>query len=453
MEGDGAERRSEWKLALAYMLLFAGMAPVVGYLNLFLQRRGLSDSQIGTTAAIMSLIPGDISWSRRVRPRSPATPCSASGSPTWCRSPTSPWDWPAPVPPAPSAARQDGAAGGGPRPKYIQLAAVQMRWRLEDYATPARFAARVDDLMRQVAKRLDPRYPALVVFPEDVGILTVLSGEGDALAGAANLQAAVERMVRRHLAAVAWIRVRRGVSWPRAVFLARHEVMARTYLETFSAAARKYGVYLVAGSAPLPEYDLPPDGSLPGDYRALGEAVYNTSYFFGPDGRILGRQKKVHLIELEGPAGLDLVPGSAEEIRAFDTPLGRVGIAICLDAFHADVLDRLQEQGAQILVQPSANPAPWSLEQQRDWLNGSWKATFAEGRFAYAVNPMMVGQVLDLGFFGQSSLVARDPERVAGAAPSLGYADAGPRPGFLAVAPGADAEAVLVVKVPFPSWP
>ncbi len=56
MEGDDAERRNEWKLALAYMLLFAGMAPVVGYLNLFLQRRGLSDSQVGTTAAIMSLI-------------------------------------------------------------------------------------------------------------------------------------------------------------------------------------------------------------------------------------------------------------------------------------------------------------------------------------------------------------------------------------------------------------
>lgn len=56
--GEAAHRdgRQEARLALAYALLFAGLAPMVGYLNLFLQRRGLSDSQIGTTVAIMSLV-------------------------------------------------------------------------------------------------------------------------------------------------------------------------------------------------------------------------------------------------------------------------------------------------------------------------------------------------------------------------------------------------------------
>ncbi len=342
-----------------------------------------------------------------------------------------------------------------------------MRWRVEDYATAEAFARRVEGLMRQAAARLDKRYPALVVFPEDVGILTALVGEAEALDEAETLQTVVERVVRRHLPEVMWQRARHQVSWPRAVFLARGETMARTYLETFSAVARKYGVYVVAGSIPLPEYDFPADGSMPRAYRARSAAVYNTSFLFGPDGGIIGWQRKVHLIDLEGPAGLDLTAAPAEALRVFDTAVGRVGIAICLDAFKDDVLRRLEEQGAQILVQPSANPAEWTREQQLDWLNGSWRAVAAERRFAYAVNPMMAGRVLNLGFFGQSAIVARDGEAAlryekAGRSPgrigvltrvavSAGYADTGARPGFLAVADTADREEVLVVQVAHPS--
>ncbi len=55
-EGASRNRKREVKLAIAYALLFAGVAPIVGYLNLYLQRRGLTDSQIGTTVAVMSLV-------------------------------------------------------------------------------------------------------------------------------------------------------------------------------------------------------------------------------------------------------------------------------------------------------------------------------------------------------------------------------------------------------------
>lgn len=336
----------------------------------------------------------------------------------------------APVQPdAVPAPGPDSPTGGGAG--RIQLVAVQMRWDAQDYITTERFAARVDGLMQQVAARLDPNLPALVVFPEDVGILTVFNGSGQALEGAGNLAGAVENMVQAHLPEVMWQRARYRVSWPRAIFLARHEVMAGTYLKVFSEAARRYGVYLVAGSAPLADNNLPADGSLPASYRPASGDVYNVSYFFGPDGRIIGRQKKVHLIDIEGPQGLDLVAGRASEIEVFSTPLGRIGIAICLDAFRDDVLAQLERQGAQILVQPSANPKPWTAEQEADWRNGSWKVVVENKRFAYAVNPMMVGTVFDLGFFGQSSLIGAD--------------------GFLAEGAWDDGEEVLVVTVPHPA--
>lgn len=350
-------------------------------------------------------------------------------------------------------ASQLGEMGpAGDTAPYIQLVAVQMRWSLEDYSTPERFAKKVDSLLDDAARRLDPRYPALVVFPEDAGILTVFTGLGLDMTGITTFETAVERVVRTSLPAVIIERLRHGTGWVRSIFLARHREMARIYLETFSQAARKHRVYLVAGSIPLP--DLASDG--PGDrIRTLGTDIFNVSYLFGPDGRVIGWQKKVNLIDMEGPAALDLTPGLADELRVFDTPLGRVGIAICLDAFKEDVLRRLQEQGAEILAQPSANPAPWTPEQQKDWLNGAWRAVAAEKRFIYGVNPMMVGRVLDLGFYGQSSIVARE-EGAGGAAGSVagggraGYQATGVREGFLAVAGTPEGEEVLVVKVPHP---
>jgi|GEM_PF-77908 len=337
----------------------------------------------------------------------------------------------------------------------IQLVAIQMELRPEDYGTEERFRQRILGIMDEVRSRTDPHLPTLVVFPEDAGILTVLAGEGDILEAAPDLRSAVEAMIRRHAARIALVRFSHRVSWPRAIFLYRHREMARIYFRVFSEAAARYGVYLVAGSLPLPDYPLPPDGSLPDPGSARGSEVYNTSYFFGPDGRILGRQKKVHLIELEGPQGLDLTPGKVEELQVIPTPLGRVAIAICLDAFEEDVISRLKELGGEILVQPSANPAPWSPEQQRDWLRSSWEKVAQRGLFAYGVNPMLVGRVLDLGFYGQSSLLA-DPRRYSNLGPPParpGYLDTPPAPGFLQVAPDPAGEAILVARVRRPSSP
>lgn len=351
---------------------------------------------------------------------------------------------------APAAAATPVAANGATSdsPANIQLVAVQMRWNMADFASEERLAARVEGLMDRVDKRLDPRYPALVVFPEDVGILTAFLDRERLLQGVNTMQGAVEKMVKAHFLSVLWNRLRYRVGWVRGVFLTRHQDMANAYLQVFSEAARRHHVYLVAGSAPLPDYPLPADGTLPKHLRPASGQVHNVSYLFGPDGRIFGRQKKVNLIDIEGAGGLDLVPGRAEDLQVVDTPLGRVGIAICLDAFKEPVLKRLQSLGAQILVQPSANPAPWSREQQDDWLRGSWRAVAEEGRFAYAVNPMMTGQVLNLSFFGQSSIVFGPGGWGVGA--PLGYQATGPARGFAAVAKGADTEEILVVKAPHP---
>lgn len=340
--------------------------------------------------------------------------------------------------------------------EYIQLVAVQMHWSLTDYLSTSSFEDKIDRLMQQAAAELDPSLPALVVFPEDVGLLTVFNGVNPRIARAATTAEAVDRMVKGNFPSVARHRFQSRVSWIRAALLSRSNRMGTTYLKTFSAAAKKHGVYLVAGSAPLPDYGIA-SGPLPAKLRKRGTDVFNVSYFFGPDGHVIGSQRKVNFIPMETAGGLDLVAGRLDELQVFETPVGNIGIAICLDGFVPEVIETLAGKGANILVQPSANPGPWTAEQQIDWLRGAWDASVGSKKFAYAVNPMMTGTVFDLGFYGQSSIVVRDPEAVRAGnhnalddqAP-IGYRATGARIGFLTVAQGCDTEEVLVAKVPRP---
>lgn len=324
----------------------------------------------------------------------------------------------------------------------MQLVAVQMTLDISDYFSPEAFHAKVDALMQEVKSRLTPGLPALVVFPEDVGLMLVLQGLHNELVRARGIEDAVRIAVRRFLFTAGPLRLLYGLDWIPALFFCRHRAIASTYFRVFSETAKKYGVYIVGGSAALPPYKLS-QGQVLWQHKPTAVRVHNSSFLFGPDGSVLGRQDKVHLLAEEGKGGLGLTPGEPKSITAFDTELGRIGIAICFDAFHDDVIETLWRKGAEILVQPSANPLPWSPEQQLDWTRGSYRVTYDEGRFAYAVNPMLNGRLWELSFYGQSSIVARNNP----ANPGLHYTDLDPMPGLAAVAATDSTEEILVVTV------
>ena len=83
--------------------------------------------------------------------------------------------------------------------------------------------------------------------------------------------------------------------------------------------------------------------------------MYNTVFVIGPDGKIIGRHRKVKA--LRGPEAWSS-PG--EEIAPIPVPIGAVegqvpvGVIICADAYRNDVAGILQEQGAKLLVSPAS---------------------------------------------------------------------------------------------------
>lgn len=116
--------------------------------------------------------------------------------------------------------------------------------------------------------------------------------------------------------------------------------MTPKLLERLSGLAAEAGACLHAGSL----------------IEADGGNLYNTSYLFGPDGELLGRYRKMHLFGYGSKEQEYLTPGT--EAVVADTPLGRLGLAVCYDLRFPELFRRMTEMGAIGFLVASAWPYP-----------------------------------------------------------------------------------------------
>jgi len=123
-----------------------------------------------------------------------------------------------------------------------------------------------------------------------------------------------------------------------------NEGNSRTYASTaepvpgpstarLGAAARRHGMYLVAG---LIERD--------------GPGIYNTSVLIDRRGAVQGKYRKVYLPREEVEGGL--TPG--DSCPVFDTDFGRIGMMVCWDAEYVEPARALALQGAELVLVPAA---------------------------------------------------------------------------------------------------
>lgn len=76
--------------------------------------------------------------------------------------------------------------------------------------------------------------------------------------------------------------------------------------------------------------------------------VYNTAVLIGPDGKLLGKYRKVCLPPSEVASGVS--PG--HDYPVFDTAFGRVGLMVCYDGFFPEVARELSNRGAEVIAWP-----------------------------------------------------------------------------------------------------
>ena len=101
--------------------------------------------------------------------------------------------------------------------------------------------------------------------------------------------------------------------------------------EYFGKLARKHDLYLVAGL-------LERDANL----------IYNVAVLIGPDGKVIGKYRKVCLPRGEIEGGIS--PGKTYPV--FQTRFGKVGMMVCYDGFFPEVARHLSNNGAEVIAWP-----------------------------------------------------------------------------------------------------
>ena len=340
----------------------------------------------------------------------------------------------------------------------------------------ASFRAKIDCMLRRyVLPHMARGRPNVVVFNEDVGLATLAIGTRGAAARALFTQrvpscavttapcgaigalglitAAYARPVAEYARRfAAFSGLSRG-------FVAATDTIVRSFMGTFSAEAKRYGVYMI-GSADLPQFrqsttasdlaifsdpDLHPRPS--SVYVATATAVHNELFMWGPHDlrrggpdvlrNVVASNLKVPLTPLE--LGIGLTPGPSHgaaavaNLRPYALPGTRAllgfatslpaftygspgpGVDPCSDtsAYYMRCLDKL---GANLVIQDEANPGAWTGPdgsgaerwQPLSWMGSTYRAVADPTvGFDYNVTAMMVGNLADLAFDGQSAITQR----------------------------------------------
>jgi predicted amidohydrolase len=119
--------------------------------------------------------------------------------------------------------------------------------------------------------------------------------------------------------------------------------------------AVEHDVYIQSGSM------LEVDPRWPG-------VVFNTTCLIGPEG-ILSKYRKVNpWIPYEVHASPHDLEGYDEPLfPVADTPIGRIGCAICYDWLFPEAIRQLAANGAEVLVRVSAYMDPWGATEPMNW--------------------------------------------------------------------------------------
>jgi predicted amidohydrolase len=225
------------------------------------------------------------------------------------------------------------------------LLGIQPRLTPADYASADRLLARLDGYFAAAQREGVLGEKTVAILPEHLGTWLAAAGEKAGVYRAQTVRAAVGLMIAANLPAFLLRLPRaREREWAMATAIrTKAAATAAGYHRIMSHLARRYGVYLVAGSLMLPEPCVR-DSEL----RAGCGPLYNVSMLYGPDGLIREPLvRKVYPTEEELPL---LAAGRCGDLPVFPTPAGRLGILICADSWYPECYAALRERGVELIA-------------------------------------------------------------------------------------------------------
>lgn len=243
------------------------------------------------------------------------------------------------------------------RGPILKVAATQVDFRLH------KSIKEYFEHMRRLAERAAEEGAQLIAFPENIHLplYGLLPGIEKKFSGDGRKDDDGEKM--------------------RAALMLLGPFVKGIYFLTFSSIARLYEMYVMGGSITVPE-----NGEL-----------YNTAYLFGPDGKLIGSQKKLHVTPDEEAFGLK----TGDELAVFRLPFANVAFPVCMDATYFETFEIAREKRADIVIIPIANMEEYDFYRA---LRGIWPRV-QESR-VYGIKSALVGRVAKFYFTGKAGVYA-----------------------------------------------
>lgn len=168
------------------------------------------------------------------------------------------------------------------------------------------------------------------------------------------------------------------------------EIPGGSYLVRLQKLAAVLDIHLVAGMV-----------------ERVGTTTHNAAVLIGPAGELIGKYRKQR-IGHESPRN---TPGDASPV--FETPFGKIGLMICADRRHPELVKRLRDNGAELILCPSGGM--WGPVKNDHHLQARSRENRVPIVFVHPIEFLVTapdGSILDRRFAGSD--MSLDPEQIGG---------------------------------------
>jgi len=131
--------------------------------------------------------------------------------------------------------------------------------------------------------------------------------------------------------------------------------------------AESLGLWIVGGTIPIRDAGRDAGGrAMQGAIADGADRASSRSLLVGPDGRVAAHYDKIHLFDVDIPAGARAAERYSESattlagtrVVAASTPVARIGMTVCYDIRFPALFHRLSVLGTDVVVVPAAFTVP-----------------------------------------------------------------------------------------------
>ncbi|MFC3414250.1 nitrilase-related carbon-nitrogen hydrolase [Algoriphagus hitonicola] len=226
---------------------------------------------------------------------------------------------------------------------------IQPYMETRDYLNQDVFYSKLNGYLTAADQEGLVKRNSLILFPEYIGTWLVISGEKHAIAEKEKLEDAMSTLIISNLVdfGLSYFKAREENRKMGALFRMKSSKMAREYYYAFSRMAQEQKCYIAAGSIILPGPGVA-DGELIIDNS---KPLYNASFIFGPDGKIIG-QPVLKAFPIESEKSF-LGSATTDDFPIFNLPMGKTSLLICADSWYPEFFQLMDEEEVEIVLVPS----------------------------------------------------------------------------------------------------